>query len=109
MAAFRDMPGEPIYSPRRGEFRGLGREITGLDMIVATSRLLGRDSEERLILLTWARSMANPFVGGTVAEFCHAKGLERSTFDRRRRRAATTVAAGINAFRLLQPSEEHAA
>lgn len=108
--AFREFPSEPIYSARlnafeptaatKGDGAGWLLRLKGFQLIAVTAILLGRESPERLALLTWARVRAG-MAGESVGSFCRLQAWSRQTFDNRRRAAAKAVVDGINAHRLL--------
>jgi len=59
--------------------------------------LFGDRSEERKILLVWARAIVTEGeVGGSISQFCQARDMQRRTFDRRRVRACEKIAAEKN-------------
>jgi hypothetical protein len=53
-----------------------------------------RGPSDRLCVMTWARARALP--QHSVAEFCRGYGIERRTFDRRRKRALAAIAEALN-------------
>ena len=96
--AFRRLPGIPVYSPNRDAFVPLhGAEARPLALLAVTSLCLGRETDLRVRLLTWARLRA---AGGSVRDFCREKGWPRSTFERERAEALSRIAHFLNA---LQP------
>lgn len=95
ITAFRVMPTAAIYAPRGNTLtvtRGETPSAT-FDIVAFTGTVLGDRSDERLAVLTWARSKATKGeIGGSVAALCVEKGWKRSTFEKRRRRACIRVA-----------------
>jgi hypothetical protein len=93
--AFKEMQGRPIYSCKMNSLRELGgKRISGLDLIACTADILGRDSELRIILLTWARAKAG---GPSFAEMVRAHpswGCEKHA-HRKRERASQLVSEAI--------------
>lgn len=97
--AFRAMPFTPIYAPRGNTLRSanITQPSATFDILAFTGTVLGDRSEERKILLIWARAIVTEGeVGGSIAQFCEARGMYRSTFDRRRIRACEKIAAEKN-------------
>ncbi|MCJ2020603.1 hypothetical protein MKK84_24770 [Methylobacterium sp. E-065] len=98
-AAFRAMPFTPIYAPRGNTLRSAmqNQPSATFDILAFTGTVLGDRSEERKILLVWARAIVTEGqVGGSIAQFCEARGMHRSTFDRKRMRACKKIAAEKN-------------
>lgn len=97
--AFRVLPTMPVYSPRRAEFVPVlpGQDASPLDVLALSEHVLGRSAPEHRILLIWARSLATRGdVGGSIRQYCVERDLSHKTFDRRRKRACTRVAAEMN-------------
>ena len=97
--AFRAMPYTPIYAPRGNTLQSarVDQPSATFDILAFTGTVLGERSEDRKILLLWARAIATEGeVGGSIAQFCAAAGLQRRTFDRRRLRACERIAAEKN-------------
>jgi hypothetical protein len=97
--AFRAMPYTPIYAPRGNMLRSANEDQPSatFDIVAFTGTVLGERSEDRKILLVWARAIVTEGeVGGSIAQFCEATGLKRRTFDRRRLRACEKIAAEKN-------------
>lgn len=100
-AAFRLMPFTAIYAPRGNTLQSIDKDKPSatFDILAFTGTVLGDRSDDRKIILIWARSLAARETGdGSIAEFCRAKGMNRRTFDRRRIRACERVAAAKNAI-----------
>ncbi|MGU3665836.1 hypothetical protein ACLBX9_16780 [Methylobacterium sp. A49B] len=98
-AAFRAMPFTPIYAPRGNTLRSAidSQPSATFDILAFTGTVLGDRSEERKILLLWARAIATEGeVGGSISEYCSARGWYRSKFDRTRIRACQKIAAEKN-------------
>nr|WP_137831627.1 hypothetical protein [Methylobacterium sp. L1A1] len=97
--AFRAMPYAPIYAPRGSTLQvaaGVTPDAT-FDLLAFSGTVLGEKSEERHILLLWARSMATGGgVGGSVSEYCLRTGRSRATFDRIRIRACERIVEAKN-------------
>lgn len=94
-AAFRAMPYTPIYAPRGNTLRSAmqNQPSATFDILAFTGTVLGDRSEERKILLLWARAIATEGeVGGSISEYCAARGWYRSKFDRKRIRACQKIA-----------------
>ncbi len=95
VAAFRQLPNTPIYSPVNGSLRAIhGASSTPLDIIMAAQLILGRQSPGCRKVMTWARARA---LGGSVRETCREMGWSHSTFERHRCAALKTIAARLNA------------
>jgi hypothetical protein len=98
-AAFRAMPFTPIYAPRGSTLEvavGEARDQT-FDILAFSGTVLGEKSEERLIVLLWARSVATKGdVGGSISEYCSRTSRSRATFDRIRIKACERVAEAKN-------------
>lgn len=97
--AFREMPYTPIYAPRGNTLKSVYQDKPSatFDIVAFTGTVLGERSEERRILLLWARAIATEGeVGGSIAEYCVASGMQRRTFDRKRSRACEKIAAEKN-------------
>lgn len=93
------MPYTPIYAPRGNTLRSVDphRPSASLDILAFSGTVLGERSEDRKILLVWARAIVTEGeVGGSIAQFCEAKGLARRTFDRRRIKACERIAKTKN-------------
>lgn len=99
--AFGEMPDAAIYSPTRNSFRpAAGTRMTGLELIAYSAMVLGRASFERKALLTWARAKSG---GPSARSVCIEMGWCLRTFDFARQRAASKIAAEINAQRCAEP------
>ncbi|MEE7449401.1 hypothetical protein MRF4_17185 [Methylobacterium radiotolerans] len=97
--AFRAMPYTPIYAPRGNTLKSVDRDQPSatFDIVAFTGTVLGDRSEDRKILLLWARAIATEGeVGGSISEYCAARVMQRRTFDRRRLRACQRIAAEKN-------------
>lgn len=97
--AFRLLPTMPVYSPRRMKFMPVlhGQDMSPLDVLALSERVLGRASPDRRVLLLWARSIATGGdVGGSVRQYCVERCIDRRTFDRRRRAACSQIAEAMN-------------
>ena len=94
----RLLPADPMQMPAT------------FDWIVFSAEILGRDSDERIALLTWARAKARRRIkrhrrlrllkdvpGGSITDHCREFGIWRRTFDRRRKRACERLADAWNA------------
>jgi hypothetical protein len=94
VAAFRLLPNVPVFSlgciapndPARPELQA------AIDLIDATERHLGADSDARKKLLSWARARAS---GRSIAEICREMGWPRGSFERVRREALVTLATRL--------------
>ena len=98
-AAFRAMPFTPIYAPRGNTLRSAmsNQPSATFDILAFTGTVLGDRSEERKILLVWARAIVTEGeIGGSIAQFCQARDMRRRTFDRKRVRACERIAAEKN-------------
>ena len=98
-AAFRAMPFTPIYAPRGNTLRSAdhSQPSATFDILAFTGTVLGDRSEERKILLLWARAIATEGqVGGSIAQYCDEQDMHRSTFDRKRLRACEKIVAAKN-------------
>ena len=103
------LPTTPIFSARSGEATLLNPHAAPgtMDWIAFSALVLGRGSQARRYLLTWARcearriaiarDMPNPPGGGTVADYCREMGIKRRTFDRTVDRCCNLLAAAWNA------------
>ncbi|KAA0122801.1 hypothetical protein CIW48_16290 [Methylobacterium sp. P1-11] len=82
------------------------------DWIVFSAEVLGRDGDERIALLKWARAKARRRIkrhrrlrllkdvpGGTITDHCRECGIWRRTFDRRRKRTCERIAEAWNVRR----------
>lgn len=97
--AFRAMPYVPIYAPRGNTLQSARHSQSSaiFDIVAFSGTVLGDRSEERKILLLWARAIATEGqVGGSIAQYCDEREMHRSTFDRRRIRACQRIAAEKN-------------
>ncbi|AYO85346.1 hypothetical protein [Methylobacterium brachiatum] len=97
--AFRAMPYTPIYAPRGSAIRSanVNQPSATFDIVAFTGTVLGERSDDRKILLVWARAIVTEGeVGGSIAQYCAAAGMHRRTFDRRRIRACQKIAAEKN-------------
>lgn len=112
VAAFQALPDTPIFSARAGIGTLLNPDAAPgtFDWVNFSSEVLGRDSEERIALLTWARAKARRRIkrhrrlrllkevpGGTISDHCREFGIWRRTFDRRWKRACERLADAWNA------------
>lgn len=98
-AAFRAMPSTPIYAPRGNTLHAAAGDVPDatFDIVAFSGTVLGDKSEDRQVVLLWARSMAtHGEVGGSIAEFCRRTRWSRATFDRRRIKACERIAAAKN-------------
>jgi len=82
--AFRAVPGAPVWS------RPVRLDPDVVDLILLSSRCLGRESFPRVQLLTFARAYA---AGERISEVCRVHSWPRTAAYRRVRRAAAEVAA----------------
>ena len=97
--AFRALPHMPVYAPRPSQLEAAlaGHDPTPIDVLALTEHALGRSSPQHRLVLVWARSIATGGdVGGSLRQWCRARGISRSTFDRQRVKACERVAAAIN-------------
>ncbi|MBA9063112.1 hypothetical protein GGQ91_002500 [Methylobacterium fujisawaense] len=93
------MPYTPIYAPRGNTLKSAvaDQPSATFDILAFTGSVLGDRSEERKILLIWARAIVTEGqVGGSIAEYCAARHMQRRTFDRKRMRACQRIAAEKN-------------
>ena len=93
--AFRAMPYTPIYAPRGNTLKSadVNQPSATFDIVAFTGTVLGDWSEERKILLVWARAIVTEGeVGGSISQFCEAREMKRRTFDRKRLRACEKIA-----------------
>lgn len=98
-AALRAMPFTPIYAPRGNTLQSANKSQPSatFDILAFTGTVLGDRSEERKILLVWARAIVTEGeVGGSISQFCQARDMQRRTFDRKRVRACEKIAAEKN-------------
>ncbi|BAU91178.1 hypothetical protein MPPM_2573 [Methylorubrum populi] len=98
-AAFRAMPSTPIYAPRGNTLQAAAGDVPDatFDIVAFSGTVLGDKSEDRQVVLLWARAMATQGeVGGSIAEFCRRTRWSRATFDRRRIKACERIAAVKN-------------
>lgn len=98
-AAFREMPYTPIYAPRGNTLKSVfgSKPSATFDILAFSGTVLGDRSEERKILLIWARAIVTEGeVGGSIAEYCQARDMNRRTFDRKRLRACKRIAQQKN-------------
>lgn len=98
-AAFWAMPFTPIYAPRGNTLQAAAADVPDatFDILAFSGTVLGDKSEERLILLLWARSIATKGdVGGSISEYCARTSRSRATFDRIRIRACERIATAKN-------------
>lgn len=95
IAAFRLFPHTAIFSPHRNALEPVRPDIPAapLNFVLATAKYLRWDSDERLMLLTWARAKAS---GDSIRDICRQQGWSRNTFERRHKAACRTIAAGLN-------------
>lgn len=97
--AFRAMPYTPIYAPRGNTLKSADQDQPSatFDIVAFTGTVLGDRSDERKILLIWARAIVTEGeIGGSIAQFCEARGMKRRTFDRQRVRACERIATEKN-------------
>lgn len=92
--AFREAQGRPIYSPAANILLPVEGPIDGLDLIMATAHFLGRESRDRVWLLTRARCAAQDC---SVRSYCRNLGISRVTFYRRTNEVAEKIADALNA------------
>ncbi|MBY0252402.1 MAG: hypothetical protein K2X54_13645 [Methylobacterium organophilum] len=112
VAAFMAFTSSSIFSvrPNRLQPNDPQEMRATFDWIVFSAEILGRDSEERIALLTWARAKARRRIkrhrrlrllkdvpGGSITDHCREFGIWRRTFDRRRKRACERLADAWNA------------
>jgi hypothetical protein len=108
IAAFRHRPDTGIYSPRKGDLAHAiadGR-LVEWDIIAATYHALGRDEtpkdrETRLMVLTWARVMAQdtrqrPW-NASLREICAERGWNGAAFHRRVEAGLVAIAKHLEA------------
>lgn len=98
-AAFRAMPLTPIYAPCGNTLQAAAGDVPDatFDIVAFSGTVLGDKSEDRQVVLLWARAMATKGgVGGSIAEFCRRTRWSRATFDRRRIKACERIAAAKN-------------
>lgn len=119
-AAFMILPATPVYSVRKGEGTMMAPNVSkaNFDWVQFSAEILGRQSRDRLYLLTWARVEARRRIqdmrrsrlrrsmsiaglpvepaGGSVADFCQEYGIRRSTFDRTVERVCDQLAQAWN-------------
>ncbi|KAB7782146.1 hypothetical protein [Methylorubrum populi] len=98
-AAFRAMPSTPIYALRGNTLQSAAGDVPDatFDIVAFSGTVLGDKSEDRQVVLLWARAMAtNGEVGGSIAEFCRRTRWSRATFDRRRIKACEKIAVAKN-------------
>lgn len=99
IVAFKAMPYVPIYAPRPNTLTSVNRNIPSatFDIVAFSGTVLGERSEERKIVLLWARALATEgAVGGSISQFCAARGWDRRKFDRRRIKACELITAAKN-------------
>ncbi|MGN8092830.1 hypothetical protein [Methylobacterium sp. 22177] len=111
VAAFMAFTSSGIFSVRPNRLQPNDPEEmrATFDWIVFSAEVLGRDSEERIALLTWARAKARRRIkrhrrlrllkdvpGGSITDHCREFGIWRRTFDRRRKRACERLAEAWN-------------
>jgi hypothetical protein len=111
VAAFMAFTSSGIFSvrPNRLQPNDPQEMRATFDWIVFSAEILGRDSEERIALLTWARAKARRRIkrhgrlrllkdvpGGSITDHCREFGIWRRTFDRRRKRACERLAEAWN-------------
>lgn len=97
--ALRQMRYTAIYAPRGNTLQSLtpGSPSATFDIVAFSGTVLGRGSLEHRIVLLWARAIATEGeVGGSIAEYCRERRWDRSTFDRRRKRACIKIAEAKN-------------
>ena len=112
VAAFMAFTGAGVFSVRANRLQPADpvQMAATFDWIVFSAEILGRDSSERIALLTWARAKARRRIrqhrklrllrdvpGGTVSDYCDEVRIWRRTFDRRRKRACHRLADAWNA------------
>jgi hypothetical protein len=110
VAAFMAFTGAGVFSVPSRLLPADPREMPAtFDWISFSAEILGSASPERIALLTWARAKARRRIrrhrrlrllrevpGGTVTDYCHEVGVQRRTFDRRRKRACERLAEAWN-------------
>ncbi|MGU3467570.1 hypothetical protein ACLBXO_22240 [Methylobacterium sp. C33D] len=111
VAAFMAFTSSGIFSvrPNRLQPNDPQEMRATFDWIVFSAEILGRDSEERIALLTWARAKARRQIkrhrrlrllkdvpGGSITDHCREFGIWRRTFDRRRKRACEKLSNAWN-------------
>lgn len=98
--AFRQLPSTPIYSPAKN----VACEALGAQghlppgphkVLIWSARYLGRETRERIALLTWARHRAMP-AEKSLRCICKGHGWAWSTFNEARRRGARRIAKNLN-------------
>ena len=92
MSAGADWTGERVMARLIDAFR-TGRDPDVVDLILLSSRCLGRESFPRVQLLTFARAYA---AGERISEVCRVHSWPRTAAYRRVRRAAAEVAACLD-------------
>ena len=98
-AAFRAMPSTPIYAPRSNTLQAAAGDVPDatFDIVAFSGTVLGEKSEDRQVVLLWARAMAtHGELGGSIAEFCRRTRWSRATFDRCRIKACEKIAVAKN-------------
>lgn len=111
VATFMTLPTTPIFSARAGEATLLNPNAapSTMDWVAFSSQVLGRESQARRYLLTWARcearriavarNMPNPPGGGTIADYCREMRVDRRTFNRTVDRCCNLLAERWNVLR----------
>lgn len=94
VAAFRVMRETGVYSPAKNVLQAsvFGHPIDGLELVMATTHYLGRDSPARVELLTFARALAIR----SVSRECRERGISRATWYRHVGTTASQVADRLN-------------
>ena len=93
IAAFRHLPGTPVYSSR-GRLSDLRELEPGpLQVLNWAERYL--ESELRIALLVWASTIARGDPDVSISAVVAAHGWARATFEARRRRAAAIIAKAL--------------
>ncbi len=93
MAAFRAMPNCPVYGVgSRLRAAATGRR-TAMTDVLEWAALLAGDPDGRTYLRAWARCRATR---ETFAALVRGRGWAPATAERGRRRAADTIARGLN-------------
>ena len=93
IAAFRQLPGTPVYSSR-GRLSDLRELEPGpLQVLNWAGRYL--EPELRTALLVWASTMARGDPDTPISAVVAAHGWARATFEGRRRRAAAIISKAL--------------
>ena len=108
IAAFRQLPGTPVYSSR-GRLSDL-RELEPGPLQVLNWAERYRERDLRTALLVWASAMTRGDPNRSISSIVAEHGWARATFEGRRRRAAAIIAKslirdGVPPFGLPDQSE----